>query len=507
MKKIPEYQSIALALVKVGKHVEFTLPLTLTLPGDVKEYNDPELSVVEIRTAALKNEISVEIAIAADVYFVFADDEMVQKATSEQKVVKLLEDAGVEPGAVVEMEAELVSGGSWLPRQQKEGSQRETLLVGECKVSLHYRVLVERELQFLSPSELDGEAQTDSVHVETIQGHFEKAFDLSLPVEFAAAVKKVTEITGCLSNEQATALCGWIKVEGKLVVTVCYLTKDDKPGKEAFVFPVKYFIEKGGVQPEYEAEVSGQIAMLTCRELADDGVGLLRGLLVLKGTLTAQKPLEYAVSSGSNRYSMYYHHDKYYVEEVVSSGSSQTLIERELFFSRPVRLIREPVDARVRSLHCEIIPNKIIVRGVLHKRLFAVDDTTDNVFLHEVDESFVHFVDVPGAAPGMRAHVKTRVEYVQVDMNPDRQSARQVAIIEVKAKVKRLIKKDIIVKQPHHDYPGQAPQGGRYYIVRSQDTVWKIARMFGVSMEAVIAANKLQNPNLIFPGQKLFIPQ
>jgi LasA protease len=44
------------------------------------------------------------------------------------------------------------------------------------------------------------------------------------------------------------------------------------------------------------------------------------------------------------------------------------------------------------------------------------------------------------------------------------------------------------------------------YIVRSQDTLGEIARRYGVTLEELIAANKLDNPNLLAPGQELTIP-
>jgi LysM repeat protein len=46
----------------------------------------------------------------------------------------------------------------------------------------------------------------------------------------------------------------------------------------------------------------------------------------------------------------------------------------------------------------------------------------------------------------------------------------------------------------------------RTYVVRPGDTIWSIAFRFGTSPYAVIAANNLQYPGLIFPGQELRIP-
>jgi hypothetical protein len=44
------------------------------------------------------------------------------------------------------------------------------------------------------------------------------------------------------------------------------------------------------------------------------------------------------------------------------------------------------------------------------------------------------------------------------------------------------------------------------YVVKKGDSVYKIAKRFGTTMEAIISANNLRNPNLIYPGQILLIP-
>jgi tyrosinase len=50
--------------------------------------------------------------------------------------------------------------------------------------------------------------------------------------------------------------------------------------------------------------------------------------------------------------------------------------------------------------------------------------------------------------------------------------------------------------------PGQSPAPGPAYVVQQGDTLTAIAKRFGVSLAALIAANpQITNPNLIFPGQ------
>ena len=72
------------------------------------------------------------------------------------------------------------------------------------------------------------------------------------------------------------------------------------------------------------------------------------------------------------------------------------------------------------------------------------------------------------------------------------------------------------IRNPNLIYPGQrlvipsrqapAPARGTWYTVRRGDTLSAIAWRYGVNMWSIARANKIGNPNLIYVGQKLYIP-
>ncbi len=80
------------------------------------------------------------------------------------------------------------------------------------------------------------------------------------------------------------------------------------------------------------------------------------------------------------------------------------------------------------------------------------------------------------------------------------------------------------VVDPNRIYPGQVlcvprppmppkpptpecPEGFLYTVVKG-DSMWKIAQRFGISLEALIAANpQVEDPNMILPGQKICVPR
>ncbi len=54
--------------------------------------------------------------------------------------------------------------------------------------------------------------------------------------------------------------------------------------------------------------------------------------------------------------------------------------------------------------------------------------------------------------------------------------------------------------------PTPIPSSGFYYTVRAGDTLYSIAWRFGTTVQAIVQANGIINPNLIFYGQVLWIP-
>lgn len=79
--------------------------------------------------------------------------------------------------------------------------------------------------------------------------------------------------------------------------------------------------------------------------------------------------------------------------------------------------------------------------------------------------------------------------------------------VQVLAQVNHILNPDLIYIGQRLSIPsGGMPGDSRLYTVRPGDTLFAIARRYGVSPWAIAWANALPNPNLIYPGQVLRIP-
>jgi LysM repeat protein len=54
--------------------------------------------------------------------------------------------------------------------------------------------------------------------------------------------------------------------------------------------------------------------------------------------------------------------------------------------------------------------------------------------------------------------------------------------------------------------PRSPGKGATIHIVKPGEWIWRIARIYGVDPQAIIEANRLTHPGMIYPGQRLIIP-
>lgn len=65
------------------------------------------------------------------------------------------------------------------------------------------------------------------------------------------------------------------------------------------------------------------------------------------------------------------------------------------------------------------------------------------------------------------------------------------------------------IEDPNVIYPGQRliiPRRPMIYVVQPGDTLYSIAGRYNVSLQRLILVNRLENPNVIYPGMRIIIP-
>ncbi|NPV53564.1 MAG: DUF3794 domain-containing protein [Firmicutes bacterium] len=129
--------------------------------------------------------------------------------------------------------------------------------------------------------------------------------------------------------------------------------------------------------------------------------------------------------------------------ELDMAGEVRSRSAQELEAMLPMRAIAiKEIRATTQNVTYEIIPDKIIVQGNVHKQVFYVGE--DNI-VHHFPETmkFTAMVEIPGARPGMLAQVRPEIFNIIAELSPTGEELRQKVILDVFVKVTDLVQLNI----------------------------------------------------------------
>lgn len=160
---------------------------------------------------------------------------------------------------------------------------------------------------------------------------------------------------------------------------------------------------------------------------------------------------------------------------------------------------------KVISVNSKIDNNKVIVDGVLKvDSIYACSD--ENKYLNTVssDLPFECSIDIQNINDGMECNVYVNLENIQSTVEANTIAVK--AVIYISAKVKEKIIKQYIKDIEQKDEVKEKTSSITIYVVQKNDTIWKLAKKYNTTMEDIIKINNIENPDVIYPGEKLIIP-
>ena len=135
------------------------------------------------------------------------------------------------------------------------------------------------------------------------------------------------------------------------------------------------------------------------------------------------------------------------LENVIGENTNQILVENLFTLPIPTIKIREIV-ARIDDLTTEVIEDKVIIQGILHKQIFFIGE--DNLEHHQAENiPFSTFVDIIGTMPGMNVRVDSRIETILFELE-NSTTLRQKVVIEFFVKVTQTQQLLVEVVSPYY---------------------------------------------------------
>jgi LysM repeat protein len=178
----------------------------------------------------------------------------------------------------------------------------------------------------------------------------------------------------------------------------------------------------------------------------------------------------------------------------------------------PIReLLRSVAAAHVTDY--EVENDKLVVEGVLDVELFYLahsEEDTKPLFRGMFPEviPFQQTLAVPGLELGMQPRIKVDVVSVKPDLI-NRETLEVALTLRFVVDVVEYVEVDVVVEAVQVEPPDDNPPTLTYVFVQSGDTIWKLARLYHTTEEAIIRANpSLQDdPPILTVGERLYIPR
>lgn len=155
-----------------------------------------------------------------------------------------------------------------------------------------------------------------------------------------------------------------------------------------------------------------------------------------------------------------------------------------------------------------IFDNKVVIDGVINVSiLYVTGDDTMPVYCANGAVPFSQTIEARGAKEGMKANVDCVLSHIGFNMISDREVEVRCALntnTTVTEKICAVLSTDVNI-EPMDKEVTDGISAFIIYTVQKGDTLWKLAKRFNTTTEDILAVNDIENPDLIYPEQKIII--
>lgn len=155
-----------------------------------------------------------------------------------------------------------------------------------------------------------------------------------------------------------------------------------------------------------------------------------------------------------------------------------------------------------------IYENKVVIDGIVAiDILYITGNDSMPIYSYSDTIPFSQTIDARGAKEGMEADVNAEIAHIGFNMLSDRELEVRCAL-NTSTVIRELKCHDIItgvsIDDLLKDIIDKIPTVA-IYVVKKGDTLWNLAKKFNTTVKSIADINNIENPDLIYPNQRLII--
>ena len=251
-----------------------------------------------------------------------------------------------------------------------------------------------------------------------------------LPLDMTAI--KIKEITTNIRDLVTDVIQDKVLIQGTLHKQIFYVGIDNIIHHQMENISFSHFIDIPGAEPGMDVLIEPEVEHVVSKLILDGSV--LHQKVVVQFFVKVLSVQQLIVETGIGPLVK--------AQRVIGENTVQTMINNEVTLAvEAIKIV--DITAKVVGLETEIIEDKVIMQGIVHKQLFYIG--TDDVEHHQAEDiPFSEFVDIPGAEPGMNVQVYPNIEHIKQVLSPDGTTVAQEIVLELFVKVTESVQINLV---------------------------------------------------------------
>lgn len=195
------------------------------------------------------------------------------------------------------------------------------------------------------------------------------------------------------------------------------------------------------------------------------------------------------------------------IETVIGTGMTETSAREILNVPEHTQADRVIyAGGRIKEKKETVEPGRVMVEGIILGEVICLsDDEEKKAFAIKQDIPFRGAMEIPSAQAGMKAESKVEIKDLWFDKINGKQVEVNVSLQAIAAAIKvsslKLIKNPCFVENNQSGRPSSMV----IYITKKNDSLWKIAKRYKISMDAIREVNQMEEGSAIKEGMRLLV--
>lgn len=400
-------------------------------------------------------------------------------------------------------------------------------LINDRKVSfravldVHSEVLANENFEIVSEIDgiLESQIKKSKVNINKIACAKFDRFNIKDEIEIPATNPNIKEILQCnlnISNKEIKVLNDKLNVSGNIKASILYKSDEQESMPVYFEqeIPFSGSLDTDGAKENMFADVYLDIQEKNINIMEDnDGENRVIGLdtyigcnikiyfedemEILEDAYELNKTIEFEQNQHKYPVLVCKNKNQAPIKEVVKLEESPSILQ-------VVKIWGKPILDNVQSLEDKILAEGIIECNILY--ITNNDEYPMNCYKCIIPYS--QLIEAKGAIPlDTQVDINVNLEHIGVNMLSDKDlEVRCMLNFDTSVLIEKILNfvTGVLIDDIKDDILNSIGSM-TIYVVGEGDTLWNLAKKFNTTIDDILELNDIENPDLIYPGQKLLI--